>query len=343
MLAFGWLISFLKIPFVFVPSPDTGTPIILEKLADEYSYALLPFSYQSDHSFVESTPQIIQTPQDTQTPEQEEEQAAKPIPEGALPIKTLTVTPASYMKGIDGVFVKNDAQKDFSLQQMIDNDVQLGLKKNVEEPQVLIVHTHATETYNNENLEYYLPNKSYRSDDNAINMVHIGDIIDTILTNAGYKVIHTNTHHDIDFNKSYTSSYNEISSYLEKYPSIKVVLDVHRDTIITNDGVKYRTVTEINGQQSSQVMMLMGCGNDTYKHPNWDKNFTLACHIQKKAAELYPNLMRPILLRDARYNEHLTTGSLLVEVGTCGNTPQEAELGAKLFADVLVKVLDESK
>lgn len=335
MLFFGWTLSFFEVPLLFIPSAQGKTYKVLEVLSDEFGYMLLPFYYQSDHSSPEPEPEPEVPAQQPQTP-------AEPEPEGAMPIKTLTVTPASYMQGIDGVYVKNDAKKDYDLKKMIDSPVQLGLNKNSDDPQILIVHTHATETYNNENWDYYLPQKSYRSDDDSLNMVHIGDIIGNLLTQAGYKTIHTNTHHDVDFNRSYSSSYKEISAYLEKYPSIKVVLDVHRDTIITGEGVKYRTVTQIDGKQSSQVMLLMGCGNDTYKHPNWEKNFTLACHIQKTAAELYPNLMRPILLRDARYNEHLSTGSLLVEVGTCGNSPQEARLGAESFARVLINVLNES-
>ncbi len=354
-LALGFFLSAYKLPLLAVPAPKTGTAPVVELFVDECSAAFLPFLYQSDLSTPPDESQIIeneqapapdnsdQTPETPETDPPSQTESVTSIPEGALPIKMLTVRPASYMQGIQGVYVKNEAEKEFNLEQLLNNPVKLGLDRSSDDPQILIVHTHATESFNEEGSDYYLPQTSYRSDDDSKNMVHIGDVMAQMLTQAGYRVLHTSTHHDVDFNKSYTSSYNEISDYLEQYPSIKVVLDVHRDSIITDSGVKYRTVTEIDGQQSSQVMLLMGCGNDTYQHPEWEQNFTLAAHIQKTAAEKYPDLMRPILLRAARYNEHLSTGSLLVEVGTCGNTLQEAERGARYFTEVLIEVLNQAQ
>ena len=266
------------------------------------------------------------------------------IPDGTKPIKSFTMMPSKYHEGYDGVYVVNEDNIKFDIKKLLSEDVELDINSNSDEPQVLILHTHATEAYNEERVNYYYPKNEYRSEDNSKNMIHIGAIVAEKLENAGYRTIHIYTQHDNpDYNKSYTNSNNTIKTYLKKYPSIKVVLDVHRDTLITDNGTKYRPITQINGETSAQVMLLMGAGSETYPHKDWQKNFKFALNIQKRANELYPNLMRSILLRDSRYNQHLSTGALLVEIGTCGNTIEEAQRAASYFTDALIDILDSVK
>ena len=74
-------------------------------------------------------------------------------------------------------------------------------------------------------------------------------------------------------------------------------------------------------------------------HPHWRENLKLASAIQSELLDENPSLMRPMLLRNSRYNQHATTGSLLVEVGAAGNSPEEAETAARLFAEGMVEVL----
>ena len=69
------------------------------------------------------------------------------------------------------------------------------------------------------------------------------------------------------------------------------------------------------------------------------ENLKLAVAIQEQILSDYPTLMRPMLLRKSRYNQHATTGSLLVEVGAAGNSPEEALLAARLFAQEMTEVL----
>ena len=109
-------------------------------------------------------------------------------------------------------------------------------------------------------------------------------------------------------------------SYLKKYPSIKVVIDIHRDSV-SAEGGKSKLVTQINGKKAAQVMLVMGSQGGIVKdYPNWKKNLSLAVKLHQKIEKNYPTLARPILLRNAKYNQNLTTGSILLEVGTEANT-----------------------
>ena len=49
--------------------------------------------------------------------------------------------------------------------------------------------------------------------------------------------------------------------------------------------------------------------------------------------------MRPLVLRNSRYNQHVTTGSLLVEMGAAGNSLDEALLAARLFTEQMIQTI----
>lgn len=126
---------------------------------------------------------------------------------------------------------------------------------------------------------------------------------------------------------AYDRSLAGIDRYLKEYPSIRFVLDVHRDAIEASDGRQVKAVSEIEGQgTAAQLSLIMGSDGGRLSHPDWMENLRLAVAVQEQALTDYPTLMRPLLLRNSRYNQHATTGSLLVEVGTAGNAPEEAEL-----------------
>jgi stage II sporulation protein P len=123
-----------------------------------------------------------------------------------------------------------------------------------------------------------------------------------------------------------------VKQILAEYPSISVVLDVHRDALIADDGTVYKAVTQVEGTNVAQAMLVVGTNDGGLEHPNWQENLNLAAHIQLALTEIEPTLARPINLRSQRFNQHLTPCYLLVEVGTSGNTLQEALAGARYFA-----------
>lgn len=234
--------------------------------------------------------------------------------------------------------VNNSSDKTIEINKLLQRVPQLNLSE--EGPQILIVHTHTSESYNETGQDWYT-DQDTRSTDNSRNMVHMGEVLSQTLTEAGYEVIHCQKRHDKDFNASYSQSRKTVEEYLEKYPSIALVIDLHRDSLIGSDGTKYRPTVTIDGEETAQVMFLMGLGSDEYIHPTWEDNLSLALRIQQQANETYPGLMRPILARPLLYNQHLSSGAMLVELGGCGNTPAEAEAAARRFGEVCAKALDQ--
>lgn len=212
----------------------------------------------------------------------------------------------------------------------------LPFKTDNKGPQVLIIHTHTTESFNSEN-SY---TSSDRSTDESKNITAVGDVIAKKLNENGIKTVHDTTVHDYpSYNGAYTRALATIKENLGKYPSIKMVLDVHRDGIVRDDGTKVKVLTQIENRPSAQVMIVAGSNASGLSHDNWRENLKFAAHIQSKANQMYPTLMRPLNLREERFNTHMTTGSLILEIGSNGNTLDEAKNGAKYIADVICEVL----
>ena len=211
-----------------------------------------------------------------------------------------------------------------------------------EEPQVLILHTHGSEAYTPAADTDVVWSGDHRTTDSRYNVVKVGDEMAEVFGEAGISVLHDRTLYDYP---SYTGAYDRslaaIQSYLAQYPSIRFILDVHRDAIEDAQGNEYKVVSEIDGTgTSAQLTLVVGSDGSGLTHPNWMENLKLAVAIQQNALTMYPSLMRPILLRNSRYNQHATTGSLLVEVGAAGNSPEEAALAGRLFAERMVEVLE---
>ena len=198
---------------------------------------------------------------------------------------------------------------------------------------VLIVHTHTTESYTPSEKYSYTPSDTDRTTDKSFNMVRIGDEIEKVLTAKGIKVYHDTTMNDYP---SYSGSYNRsakiIENYIKKDSSIKIVLDVHRDAIEGKNGKKVKHTTQIDGKTAAKIMLVAGSNISGLTHDNWEENLRFAVQLQRHTQSLYPSLCRPINFRSQRFNQQLAPGGIIVEVGTNGNTLEEALLGAQCFA-----------
>ena len=174
-------------------------------------------------------------------------------------------------------------------------------------------------------------------------MIKIGETVAEKLNNAGIKTLHDKTLHDYpNYTGSYSRAAETITSYLKKYPSIKVVLDLHRDAVTADNGDKVKLVTKINGKNAAQVMLVMGSQSGSVTNfPKWRENLKLAVRLQQKLEQKYPTLARPLTLNSKNYNESLTTGSLLLEFGTDVNTLDEAIYSAELVGNALSELLGD--
>ncbi len=214
-----------------------------------------------------------------------------------------------------------------------------ALSAEGEGPKVLIYHSHATEAYTMDGTDVYEESDSYRTLNTEQNMVRIGEEMAAVFEAAGIGVLHDTTLYDYpSYNDAYMRSLEGVAAELKEHPSIVLVLDVHRDALVASDGTIYKVVAG-SVDNCAQVMMVMGSDGNGYLHPNWKVNLSLAVNVQNALAEKWATLARPIVLRTSRFNQQLSTGSMLVEVGTHGNTLQEAITAARLYARTVAELM----
>lgn len=225
----------------------------------------------------------------------------------------------------DSVLIKNHTQKIFDVTDLMKDYKPPEKKKN---PQILILHTHATEGFADQ--------PTSRTADNEKNVVKIGSYLEELLEEKGFNVLHDIKLHDYpNYNGSYVNALKTSEWYLEHYPEIEIVLDVHRDAIVSDDGKRTKLTFNHGGQKAAQLMLVAGTDEGGLKHDNWQENLKFAIGLQGVANSMYDGLFRPIDLRVERFNEHVTNNALIVEFGTNGNTLEEVLKSAELFSEIL--------
>lgn len=208
------------------------------------------------------------------------------------------------------------------------------------EPEVLIMHTHTSEAYQTAERGYYDASYTSRTVDPEQNVVAVGAEIARSLAEAGITVLHDGTIHDSpEYSGAYTRSEETVQKLLEQYPSIKVVLDIHRDAIQEPDGSLLAPVTEVDGEKAAQVMIISAADDGTYDIPEYLQNFRLASLFQQYMEYDNPGITRPVLFQYCHYNQQLSTGSLLIEVGSHGNTLEQALLTGRLVGQSIAAAL----
>lgn len=282
-----------------------------------------------------------QSPQDGSQPIGEE--AAEPgaplvLADNGVPAKTLIPTsPEGYVVAGD-VYINNRSDNTFD-EALFDGSFAAALTQE-EGPQILIVHTHGSEAYTMPAGQGYEACGECRTTDQACNVVRVGEELKGVLEEAGLTVLHDTTLHDYpEYSGAYGRSLKTVEDYLEQYPSLVYVLDLHRDAIYDGDGNPYKVVSGVNGMNAAQMSFVIGTDGGGLEHPGWRENLKLAAAVQQALTEDFPTLMRPITVRNSRYNQHVTPGALLVEVGAAGNSLDEALLSARLLGSTLAEVI----
>lgn len=238
-------------------------------------------------------------------------------------------------------YIKNSTKVSTeTIQQTIAQKPAFSITADGKTPEVLIMHSHATESYQPGVYDWFNPSHPTRNRDTSKNMCRVGEEIKVQLESAGIGVIQDKTLHDYpSYTGSYERSAQTVKSYLKKYPSIKVVLDVHRDAIQPANDRMIAPATTINGKPCAQVMIISGADNGTMNMPNYLENLKLSAALQNQMEQDYPTLTRPVMFSYRKYNQDLTTGSILLEIGGHANSLAEAVYCGELVGKSLAKTL----
>lgn len=232
----------------------------------------------------------------------------------------------------NGVKIKNESSYNLTEEMLIPN-VDFTNKKDI-----IIYHTHTCESYTPTEANNYVSSGNFRTTDLNYSVARVGTELTNRLINMGFNVHHDTTYHDYPaYTGSYTRSLSTINGILQNNKDSQFVIDLHRDALGSSS--TYGPTVQIGDETVAQIMFVIGTDGGGLEHPNWLNNFKLAVKIQEKANEMYPGLFKPIILRNSRYNQHVTSGACIIEVGATGNTLEQCNGSMKYLSRVIEEVM----
>lgn len=286
------------------------------------------------------TPDSTEVFQPRTTAAARDEQATSPVAENTY-IPAAPENDAPVLNAADKaatLTIRNDTSYEVDVASCLSQNTKI--RSSGDEPQVLIVHAHGSESYAPDAAFPYTPTETERTTDTRFNVVRVGDELQKVLEAGGVKAVHIREIYDAPvYSGSYDRALVAIEDALAAYPSIQIVIDIHRDSILTDSGEAYKTSCTIDGTEMAQIMFVVGTDDGGLTHPNWRNNLNYVTGLQYKLNRTYPELMRPVNLRTQRFNQHASPGSMLLEVGSSGNTMTEALSAVRLFGKVLAEDL----
>lgn len=321
-----FFVSLVILFLVLVLLGDNFKKLVVAGVSDAHSFSLANSDFKffkGDDIFLASISPLLSVKSQPKPKQKKSETPPKP---------NITVKKATS----NGIDIKNETDYNIDIPAILNEKISISTKN----PKVLIVHTHGSESYTVSDKYQYTASANYRTQDTKYNVIRVGDEIAKALKKKGIDVIHDRSINDYP---SYNDSYNKTGEKIEKHladdKDITFVLDIHRDAVGEGDNI-VKFVSDVKGKKSAQIMMV--CGTDVnLSHPHWKENLRLAVHIQNNFEDKFPGLLRPLNLRKERFNMHLTTGSILFEMGTNGNTLDEALVSAKFLGEGLGDIIND--
>ena len=273
------------------------------------------------------------TVENNQTTDTQEDEKITLASNEAAKTEVVTPNPIAENANVQYGNVKIKNQTTYNLTEDILNpDIKIDNKN------ILIFHTHTCESYTATENNQYQASGNFRTIDLEHSVVKVGSVLTDCLTNLGYNVNHSKTYHDYPaYTGSYTRSMKTVKGILAENPSIENVIDLHRDAIGSDSS--YGPTVQIGDERVAQLMFVIGTDGGGLEHPNWKQNLKLAIKFQEKANEMYPNLFKPMIVRNSRYNQNLAKGACIIEVGATGNTLEECNASMKYLANVFAEVM----
>ncbi|MDL2258089.1 stage II sporulation protein P [Eubacteriales bacterium OttesenSCG-928-K08] len=210
------------------------------------------------------------------------------------------------------------------------------------EPRILIYHTHTTEAYTQTSSSKYVESGEWRTYEQDKSIVAVGALLAKILREQyGCNVIHDTTDHEPPkLATSYSRSEETMKAYKKKYPSITMFIDVHRDS---GGEQKYAVA---DGKQVARLMFVVGTGEGAtgtgFKEmPDFESNYALANAITQRIALVNADMVRNIRIKTGRYNQHISSQCLLVEVGDNMSTLEQALNAMPYLAKAIIESTTE--
>jgi len=257
----------------------------------------------------------------------------------SLPVEELYVGNGNM--SFDNISVRNTTDYDLDIESVLRSDLPFSVENN-HSVQVLVYHTHSCESYMTEDTGEYYDDFYPRSTDGDQGVMAVGEKLVEVLKEHGIGAIHDTTLHDYpSYEGSYARSWETIEGYREKYPDIKVTIDLHRDSMTAQDGTKYKPTFTHDGYKAAQIMIMSGYDTSGY-FDFWDENLNFALKLQKKCEDMYPDMTRPLNFGEYTYNMNFNNGSLLIEVGTDANTVEEACRSGGYLGEALASLLTDN-
>lgn len=210
-------------------------------------------------------------------------------------------------------------------------------------PRALIYHTHTYEAYEMTDETAYAPTETWRTADEAYNMVRVGEELAREMEAVGFEVVHDRTAFEPpDLSSAYTRSLEMLKARMDAGERYDLVLDVHRDAY--SGLYNGANAVDVGGVQAAYVMLLVGKGTGTTgsgfdERPDWPQNLALAERITGEMNALAPGITREVKVKTGRFNQHVSTGALLIEVGNNRNTLPEALAACPVIARALADVI----
>ena len=244
---------------------------------------------------------------------------------------------------------KKDTYTDIYKSVKIKNESKYELTEEILNPNInflnntdiVIYHTHTCESYTPTEVNKYEASGNYRTTDLNFSVARVGEELAQNLIRKGFNINHDKTYHDYP---AYTGSYSRSLSTIKNKTSTnsaQLKIDMHRDALGSNSG--YAPSVQIGDEIAAQLMFVMGTNGGGLEHNDWKNNLKFAIKIQEKANELYPGLFKPIILRDSRYNQHVSEAACIIEVGATGNTLEQCIVSMKYLSNVIDEVMKENK
>ncbi len=238
----------------------------------------------------------------------------------------------AYTNTYKSVKIKNESSYNLTEEMVLPN-VDFQNKEDI-----IIYHTHTCESYTPTEANNYVASGNFRTIDLNYSVARVGTELTNNLLSLGFNVNHNTTYHDYPaYTGSYTRSLSTIKEILSKNPTSEFIIDLHRDAIGSMSN--YAPSVKIGDDIGAQLMFVIGTDGGGLDHKDWLYNFKLAVKIQEKANEMYPGLFKPIILRNSRYNQHVSKGACIIEVGATGNTIEQCNTSMKYLAKVIEEVM----